>query len=819
MSEVGKVSLGIELGGNVERQIEGAAANLGKSFSAALKSSFQGVMKGFQAASKTTPAPAPKIDVAKAQAEIEQLTAFLDNVNARLDFQRRKLTELKERYDNTFNEARKSRIQAQILNTEAAVLRLEKQSDATAAKIWRLEDSIAQAGQATKQMKPPLVDMDKKMKAVAKSSTNLGRALKATGKSANSMGNQFTAAFKRIAKQVLIFSVIYRAIRGLQSYISSSLRTNQEYAKSFAQLQMNMKAAFNPIFQAALPAINALIKAMVTATTYVAAFTSALFGKTYKQSLQAAIGLDKTRAAMDKTAKSANKLAGFDELNLLDTSEGGDDGGFMADLQAFEMPELDVDRIQTEMDALALSIRTAFERTFRAIQTGWDWTVSTFGPGIQKAWGIIQPELARWKEFFGVAFQDILSLGEPLKNWWAFSVLPLWNQSVSGVATIFAGLSESVRNVFTSIWDAAFPIIEKFVSDGLPRITEFVSSVQSIFLDMFDIVKQIFDDIWQDAVDPVLQLISQIIRDTLDIIFEWWDTWGKEIIDNIRESLSRIKELWDNLWEKMLKPIVTRMLEMLTELWNNHLKDLIKEIGNFVGKLVTAAQDIFNKFIMPIVKWLVDKLGPVVAEVFNGVITVVGTALGAIVDVAKGIIKALGGIIDFIAGVFTGDWKRAWEGIKTFFGGIWDAIVSLLKGAINIIIDAVNWLIRQLNKIKIDIPDWVPMVGGKSFGINIPEIPRLADGGLVSGPTLAWVGDNRNAAVDPEVVSPLSKLQEIIGGANQETVEVLHMILAALQDVARRPVILEMNGTQLARAVDAARDDRMRRAGRTLSMA
>src|SRR5690606_35802453 len=133
----------------------------------------------------------------------------------------------------------------------------------------------------------------------------------------------------RIAKQVLIFSVIYRAIRGLQQYISSSLRTNEEYAKSLAQVRMNLKAAFAPIFQEALPAINALIKAMVTATTYVAAFVSALFGKTYKQSLQAAIGLDKARAAMDKTAKSANKLAGFDELNLLETSEGGDDGGFM----------------------------------------------------------------------------------------------------------------------------------------------------------------------------------------------------------------------------------------------------------------------------------------------------------------------------------------------------------------------------------------------------------------------------------------------------------------------------------------------------------
>src|SRR5690606_37665397 len=133
--------------------------------------------------------------------------------------------------------------------------------------------------------------------------------------------------------------------------------------------------------------------------------------------------------------------------------------------------------------------------------------------------------------------------------------------------------------------------------------------------------------------------------------------------------------------------------------------------------------------------------------------------------------------------------------------------------------DTFNWLIKQLNKIKIDIPDWVPGMGGKTFGFNIQTIPRLAEGGLVSGPTLAWVGDNRNAAVDPEVVSPLSKLQEMIGGANQETVEVLYMILAALQDYSRRPIILETNGTQHANVADTARDDRTRRDGRTLSMA
>lgn len=891
-NEIGKVALGIEFVGDIGKQIAEMAHDMGQrlaksfgatlkgmDFSDALKEAIKGAADIDSAMKSTTdsikeaeksldsmkaklkdvvipqvpasavvPSPVPAVsataprarskvtptfDAGAVKAEIEQLTAVLDNTNAKLEFQQRKLAELKQSYENTFNEAKKNKLQESIINTEATILRMTKQSDDTAAKIWKLEDSLKSAGQAAQQVEPPVAQVEKKLKqtnrtlgvsgkqfkAAAKGAGITGTAFAAAGKRAGKMGNDFAAAFKRIAKQVLVFAVLYRAIRSLQDYIGSSLRTNDEYAKSLVQIRMNMKAAFAPIFQAALPAINALIKAMVTATTYIAAFTSALFGKTYKQSLEAAKGLDKARAAMDKTGKSANKLAGFDELNLLDTSTGGDDGGFMSDLQAFEMPELDVDQIQSQMDALVLGIRTGFDRAFSYIRTGWQSMTSTFGPSLQAAWSIIQPELTRWKEQFGVMFADILTLGEPLKNWWQNDLLPLWHQSIQGAATIFTGLSESVRNAFDSIWQAAFPIIEKFVSDGLPRITEFAAGVQGIFLDMFGIVKQIFDDIWQGVIDPVMQLISQIVRDTLDILFGWWDTWGKKIVANISDTLGRIKELWNNLWEKMLKPIVTRMLEMLTKLWNDHLKDLVKEIGNFVGKLVTAAQDIFNEFIMPIVNWLVDKLGPIFAEIFAGVIDVVGNALGSIIDAANEIIKALGGIVDFIAGVFTGDWEKAWNGIETFTQGIADAIAGLFKGAVNVIIDTFNWLIKQLNKIKIDIPDWVPGVGGQTFGINIPTIPRLAKGGLVQGPTLAMVGDNPHANVDPEVVAPLSKLQEMLGGVgSQEVVEVLYMILAALQDYARRPVILEANGTQLAKIIDNARDDRNRRAGRTLAM-
>lgn len=88
------------------------------------------------------------------------------------------------------------------------------------------------------------------------------------------------------------------------------------------------------------------------------------------------------------------------------------------------------------------------------------------------------------------------------------------------------------------------------------------------------------------------------------------------------------------------------------------------------------------------------------------------------------------GFIDFITGIFTGNWKKAWQGVVDVFGGIFDGIVAVAKFPINNMITLINGFIRGLSKIK--IPKWVPGVGGK--GINISEIPYLAKGGhLING--------------------------------------------------------------------------------------
>ena len=90
--------------------------------------------------------------------------------------------------------------------------------------------------------------------------------------------------------------------------------------------------------------------------------------------------------------------------------------------------------------------------------------------------------------------------------------------------------------------------------------------------------------------------------------------------------------------------------------------------------------------------------------------------------------QVFSGIIDFVGGVFTGDWDRAWSGIVNIFGGLFGGIVAIAKAPLNGVISVVNAAIDELNSISVHIPDWVPLIGGKGFEVNIPKIPYLAHG-------------------------------------------------------------------------------------------
>ncbi len=146
-------------------------------------------------------------------------------------------------------------------------------------------------------------------------------------------------------------------------------------------------------------------------------------------------------------------------------------------------------------------------------------------------------------------------------------------------------------------------------------------------------------------------------------------------------------------------------------------------------------------------------------------------------NVWEAIKKVFSGIVAFVKGVFSGDWKKAWEGIKQVFSGIWDGMQAAIKGPINMIIGAINGLIsgvvsgvnaviRTLNKIHFNIPDWLPVFGGKEFGFSIsevsaPQIPYLARGAVLPAnrPFLAMLGDQKHGT---NIEAPLSTIQEAV---------------------------------------------------------
>lgn len=115
-------------------------------------------------------------------------------------------------------------------------------------------------------------------------------------------------------------------------------------------------------------------------------------------------------------------------------------------------------------------------------------------------------------------------------------------------------------------------------------------------------------------------------------------------------------------------------------------------------------------------------------------------------------------LLDFVGNVFSGNWSAAWQNIVNIFGNIFGMLGNIAKAPINGVIAIINSAIEGINGLAVDIPDWVPVVGGKQLSFSIPTIPQLAAGGIATRPTLAEIGEGG----EPEAVMPLSKLAQLL---------------------------------------------------------
>ncbi|WP_051372998.1 phage tail tape measure protein [Clostridium sp. Ade.TY] len=146
--------------------------------------------------------------------------------------------------------------------------------------------------------------------------------------------------------------------------------------------------------------------------------------------------------------------------------------------------------------------------------------------------------------------------------------------------------------------------------------------------------------------------------------------------------------------------------------------------------------------------------------------------------------RIFGGLIDFITGVFTGNWSQAWQGVVNIFGGIMDGLGAVIKAPLNAVIGLINGAIGGINSLSVDIPSWVPVFGGQHFGVNLPTLNYLYNGGIFTQPTLLGGGN---------VVGDKFKGT----GSNAEAVIPLNVLWSKLDAIANRPIIVKINEREL----------------------
>ena len=561
-------------------------------------------------------------------------------------------------------------------------------------------------------------------------------------------GAELTQQQKVLARYVAILKQTGNAQGDLARTIDSPANQLRLLKNQVSQLGLAFSNFLMPVISAVLPYITAFVKVITSALNTLAKFMGLKSTNASNETAKISSNVGGLGSGLDDANKKAKKLKGtlasFDEMNVLQdnssdsSSSGTGGGGASAGGLDFDLGEYDahLDWVSSKTDAIAENIKNAFKSVGEVISSIWN--------------------SAPVQAFAGA----ITTYGQFVFDYWSTLGLNLWQNLQMTWSNIEGNVSTMLTNMST-LWTTFWTDVQVGIETwGQPII---------------DGVTGVFNSIWADAIDPAIQLITKVWADFSGTLVNLWNTHGKPLINNIGEFATKTIALFQSIWDNVLEPIITPFLETLSWLWDNHLSKMVEKVGDFVGKLVNGALEIYNKFIQPIIMWLLEKLAPAWSYLSSAVIGVLGSIFAVISDVFGAIFGILGGVIDFITGIFTGNWKKAWNGVKDVFKNIVDGLVGIFKFPINLIIDGINAFISGLNKIK--IPDWVPAVGGK--GINIPKIPKLARGGIIDSPTIAMVGEAGKEAVMPlerntSWINQLAdKLADKIGGNNSNPIQLV----------------------------------------------
>ena len=319
---------------------------------------------------------------------------------------------------------------------------------------------------------------------------------------------------------------------------------------------------------------------------------------------------------------------------------------------------------------------------------------------------------------------------------------------LEALSYVSSTLLPAVEGLLPSIMSSISALLPA-ISELLPIVVEFGAQL------MNDIVP-----ILVDLISAVMPTLSSLLKSLLPVVMQLISTILPPIVSLIGQLLPPLMQIVDAILPvvtaliQALGPILTALFAALTPVF-----DLLTAILPPIANIISMLTPIIS-LIGQLVTIIISGLAPVIQFISELIGTVLNTAFAAITPIIEGVIGIFGGLIDFITNVFSGNWSGAWQAIVDVFGNVFGTIANIAKVPINAVISGINWCIEKINGISVTVPDWVPGLGGKTFGFSIPSIPLLAEGGIATGATLAMVGEGQ----EPEAILPLSKLAGMLEG-------------------------------------------------------
>lgn len=660
--------------------------------------------------------------------------------------------------------SRQSEVAAQIKEQEARLKEQDKIVESLDGKYAKITDKVMEQTSALYAAKTRAGDLTREITNASGASERMELAAKNVSDSMNTFSKRVSGLFKR----VLVFSLITRALQSLRTWLGKTIMQNEEARAAVARLKAAFLTLAQPILQVVIPVFVRLVDILTQVVTAIAKFFGMLSGKSWGAQVAAAKGLNAEKEAIEgvgSAAEDASKsMASFDEINQITSNQasggGGGAGGAASTDIAPDFSNLDMaeDKLHDILGLVGAIAAGLLAWKIASMFTNDLSKIAGIALAAAGAFALVYFWLDAWKN--GIDLQNFLGMLAGLAALAAGLAIAFGPIAagialvVGGLAMLVVGIKDVIENGFNLV--NTLTIIAGLLAAGI-GISLLTGSWIPLLIAGF--------------VAALVALVS-------------FTGHGEELIEGLKNIIDGFGKFFKGVFTGDLKLAA----EGAKQIWEG-----LKQTWNAIVNSIKDAWDMF-------ITWLQSK-SPMLAAIFQ----TYGNFISGLFNSIK---QWLSGIIEFISGVFTGDWTKAWEGVKDIFKGIWNGIITAVEYAINFIINGINLLISALNTIHFEVPDWVPLIGGRSFGISIPlvsnvALPRLAQGAVIppNREFLAVLGDQKSGT---NIETPLATMVQAFKQAMNETGGMGGRSITVVMQVDKR---------EFARAVYQANNDETQRVG------